>query len=86
MYGSMLGGLLPDDKSISYESHIAGACLGIILAFLFKDKDPELPRKQYSWEIEDESDFDERYIENDKESLLSIEDPVIKNRKNKYLH
>lgn len=74
LYGSMLGGLLPEDKTISYESHIAGACLGIALAFMLKNKDPELPRKIYSWELEDEEDewHDDNYEESSLEHDANI--------------
>lgn len=56
LYGGMIGGLFPDSERISYETHIAAACLGIILAFVLKNHDPPPPRKVYSWELEGEED------------------------------
>ena len=54
LYGSMISGVIPVDHNISFESHLSGALLGIVLAFALKHRDPEPPRKQYSWEIEEE--------------------------------
>jgi membrane associated rhomboid family serine protease len=88
LYGGMLGGLLPDDRSISYESHIAGACLGMILAFILRNVDPALPRKQYSWEIEDESEEDGWEYEYDDAEIDPPETPVVPAEpdKTRYLH
>ena len=74
LYGGMLGGLFPDDQTISYESHIAGACLGILLAFMFKNVDPPIQRKVYSWELEDESESDDWEYEYDQDDADPTED------------
>lgn len=65
LYGSMVWGILPGNPGISYESHLFGAVIGVILAFFLKKRDPAPPKKQYSWEGEEEdanesvvSDFD----------------------------
>jgi membrane associated rhomboid family serine protease len=36
LYGGMLGGLIPTDYKISYESHIMGALAGTVVAFGFR--------------------------------------------------
>ena len=47
----------PGAREISFESHLGGALIGILLAFLLRNHDPESPRKKYSWEHEEaESD------------------------------
>ena len=57
LYGSMISGVIPGAPEISFESHLSGALIGILLAFLLRHRDPESPRKQYSWEHEEtESD------------------------------
>ncbi|MBN1378664.1 MAG: rhomboid family intramembrane serine protease [Gammaproteobacteria bacterium] len=88
MYGGMLGGLFPNDQSISYESHIAGACLGIILAFILKDRDPAWPRKQYSWELEEEAEDDDWEYEYDQAGINPETTSEIPDRKTdtRYLH
>jgi len=54
LYGGMVWGILPGDPGISFEYHLAGAALGVVLAFALKDLDPRPPEKTYSWEREEE--------------------------------
>jgi membrane associated rhomboid family serine protease len=54
LYGSLVWGILPIDKTISWEGHLYGSLIGILCAFIFRKYDP--PRK-YDWE--DEPDDDE---------------------------
>ena len=58
LYGGMIWGVLPQSREISFESHLSGAVIGMLLAFLLRRRDPEPPRKQYSWEREDADDDD----------------------------
>lgn len=53
LYGGMIWGIFPSDPEVSFEYHLAGASLGILLAVLLKGRDPPPPRKTYSWEGED---------------------------------
>ncbi len=57
LYGGMLWGILPTSPGISFESHLSGAVVGIVLAFLLKDRDPPPPQKHYSWEDEEDDDW-----------------------------
>lgn len=59
LYGSLVWGVLPLDASISWESHIFGALIGVACAFIFKKKDIY---KKYDWEDE-EDDEDPRNLE-----------------------
>ncbi len=65
LYGGMFWGIFEPfvDPHVSWESHLIGFLVGIILAFSFKNKGPQ--KKKYDWEDEDE-DEDEgnayRYI------------------------
>jgi len=60
LYGGMIWGVLPVAREVSFESHLSGALIGIVLAFLLRHRDPEPPRQQYSWEREEEEadDYD----------------------------
>lgn len=60
LYGGMIWGVLPTAPEVSFESHLSGALIGVVLAFLLRRRDPEPPRKQYSWEGEEEEadDYD----------------------------
>ncbi len=52
MYGSMLWGIFPMKESVSWEGHLSGLFVGVILAFYFKEKGPQRPKYQYEIEKE----------------------------------
>lgn len=58
LYGGMLWGIFPIDPSVSYEAHFFGALIGVVLAILFRNRDPAPLEKRYSWEDEAETSFD----------------------------
>jgi len=58
LYGGMIWGVIPGAHDVSFESHLSGALIGIVLAFLLRNRDPEPPGKQYSWE-HDETETDD---------------------------
>ncbi|MCD7098480.1 rhomboid family intramembrane serine protease [Stenotrophomonas sp. MMGLT7] len=57
-YGGMLLTVLPHEPGISWQSHMGGAVAGIVAALLFYRRDPQPPRKRYSWEDEEDADAD----------------------------
>jgi membrane associated rhomboid family serine protease len=54
LYGGMLMTVLPREVEVSFEYHLAGAVTGLISALLLFRLDPQVPRKRYSWEDEEE--------------------------------
>lgn len=50
LYGGLIWGILPVEKGVSWESHLFGAIVGIIAAFIFRKVDPP---KKYDWENEE---------------------------------
>ena len=54
LHGSMVWGVLPSDPSVSFETHLAGAAIGVVLAFALRWRDPPPPRKRYDWEDEED--------------------------------
>ena len=52
MYGGMVLSIFPHAPGISFEYHAAGALVGVICGYLFRDRDPAPPRKRYAWEDE----------------------------------
>jgi membrane associated rhomboid family serine protease len=58
LYGTLLWGLLPNHSSISWETHLIAALIGLVLALLFRRLDVPL-RKRYDWENESHDDNDQ---------------------------
>jgi membrane associated rhomboid family serine protease len=53
LYGSMVWGVLPIQPGVSWESHLAGGLIGLVMAIALRRLDVP-PRKRYSWEDEDQ--------------------------------
>jgi membrane associated rhomboid family serine protease len=58
MYGASVWGILPIERGVSWETHLAAAAIGLLLAIALRHLDVP-PRKRYSWEDEGDSDRDE---------------------------
>lgn len=56
LYGSMIWGVLPAGRSMSWELHASGMVIGVLLALVYRNWDRP-PLKRYEWE--DEPDEDE---------------------------
>ena len=55
LYGSLIWGILPWDKSISWEGHFWGLFIGLVLAIIYRKQGPQ--RKVFVWpEEEDEEE------------------------------
>lgn len=52
LYGSLIWGVIPLVKEVSWEAHLFGAIAGWILAYYFKSEGPK--RKKFEWEEKDE--------------------------------
>lgn len=52
VYGSMIWGVFPTEERISWEGHLAGFLIGLLLAIAFRKKGPTPPK--YRYEIEQE--------------------------------
>jgi len=61
LYGGMIWGIFPNEPGISYESHFFGAMIGIILAIVLRNYDPNIAEKEYNWEEDDDEDDTEYY-------------------------
>ncbi len=76
-YGSMIWGVLPAGRGMSWELHLSGAVLGVVLAFLYRDWDRP-PVKRYDWDDEDDNEesfgFGDEF-ERDERDVSSESDP-----------
>ncbi len=52
MYGTLAWGVLPIDPRVSWETHLAAAVIGVLMALALRRLDVP-PRKRYSWEDSD---------------------------------
>ena len=62
LYGSMVWGLLPTKKAISWEGHLTGFLAGILVAIFYKNTGPK--RKKNQWEIDEELEKREKQENN----------------------
>lgn len=54
LYGSLVWGILPWDKSISWEGHFWGLFVGLVLAYFYRKQGPQ--RKEFEWPDEEEEE------------------------------
>jgi len=52
LYGTMIWGVFPIRPNMSWELHLCGAVLGLLLAWIYRNSD-RVPVKTYSWEYDD---------------------------------
>ena len=57
LYGSLVWGVLPIRPGVSWETHLAAALIGVLMAIALRRLDIP-PRKRYSWEDEAEEPAD----------------------------
>ena len=55
LYGSLIWGILPWDKGVSWEGHFWGLFVGLIMAFFYRKQGPQ--RKEFKWD-EDEDELE----------------------------
>ena len=66
LYGSMIWGVFPMKERVSWEGHLMGLSVGVVLAFLFRENGPQRPKFQYEIEKEmgiEPIDFEAIWVE-----------------------
>jgi membrane associated rhomboid family serine protease len=83
LYGGLLWYVLPIDPQISWEGHLSGFAVGLVMAMVFKEVPVE--NKKYEWEREDykpeEDDFLKQFDENGNFIEKVPEEKVIEKKK-----
>ena len=57
LYGSFIWGMIPSlaiPQNISWEGHLSGAIIGVLLAFFLRKEGPQ--KEVYHWDEDDEDD------------------------------
>lgn len=57
MYGTAVWGVLPIESGVSWETHLAAAMIGVLMAVALRKLDIP-PRRRYVWEDEPDEDLD----------------------------
>ena len=73
LYGSLLWYVLPIDPKISWEGHLSGFAVGLLLAVLFKNN--PIVTKKYIWEQEDYDPEEDEFMKHFDEDGNFIETP-----------
>ena len=53
LYGAAVWGVLPIQRAVSWETHLAAAIIGVVLAIALRRRDP-VPVVRYEWEGRDD--------------------------------
>lgn len=77
LYGSMIWGIFPMQEKVSWEGHFMGMCIGVLLAFWYKENGPQRPKYQYEIEKEmgiEPPDFEGMWNEKVRLAILAEEE------------
>lgn len=61
LYGGIVEGLMPNQIGVSWESHLAGAVSGGILAYIYRNTDRDEQLQQATFLEEEANEFDYQY-------------------------
>lgn len=73
LYGSMVWYVLPVEEGISWEGHLSGLIIGLLLAIVFRKQIIEAPK--FDWEKDDYNEEDDEFLQHFDENGNFIEKP-----------
>ena len=71
LYGSMIWGVFPTQPRVSWQGHLSGLIVGVVLAFIYRKQGPQRPKYQY--EIEKELGIEPPDFEGDLRRAIEAE-------------
>ncbi|MBL1278755.1 MAG: rhomboid family intramembrane serine protease [Fluviicola sp.] len=71
IYGGMIWGVFPIKEQVSWEGHLAGMLVGVILALIYRKKGPQAPK--FLYEIEKELGIEPPDLEGEYNEKVRIE-------------
>ena len=75
LYGSMIWGIFPTQPRVSWQGHLSGLIVGIILAIVYRKQGPQRPKYQY--EIEKELGIEPPDFEGDLRRAIEAEQAAL---------
>lgn len=83
LYGSMIWGIFPLVKQVSWEGHLTGLVSGVFLAIVFRKQGPQRPKYQYEVEQEmgiEPPDFEAELREQERQATVVHYDFIPENK------
>lgn len=74
LYGSMIWGVFPTQPRVSWQGHLSGLIVGVVLAFIYRKRGPQRPKYQY--EIEKELGIEPPDFEGDLRRAIEAEEAL----------
>lgn len=71
LYGSLIWGVFPTQPRVSWQGHLSGLIVGVMLAFIYRKQGPQRPKYQY--EIEKELGIEPPDFEGDLRRAIEAE-------------
>ena len=81
LYGSLVWGIFPVDKTISYEGHLFGLLAGVMVAFVFRKQGMQRPK--YSWDYVEEEEVPAWFPDAERERRLQAEKQLAEQKRQK---
>ncbi len=69
VYGSMVWGIFPEKREISWEGHMGGFLAGMAMALIYRKKGPQ--QKKFDWQEDDDDEIDDNQQWQEQEQIIN---------------